>query len=333
MRFLRKHALAVLIAALLLLQLPVFFLVKGLSDEFRRPWEINPGMFVRDPDLLWRLAPGFRAKPPLEMAINSLGYRGKEFAPRKRAGVYRVLCVGDSVTFGVGVNDELTYPARLERSLREAAGREVEAINGGVLGYGTPQELRYLRKEGLSLEPDLVILEVCVNDFDDNSITERYQLLREFMEKARAIRDGRKGKIHALVGEARIFFIRLGCQVKTVRLKLSGEIDPLAITASSLGQVKELCEKSGTPLLVVAFPHRGDARASRKLSAFLAAEAARLRLDLLDFFPPEGSERFSMLDEIHLSPEGCAAMAAALTAHLMRSPSRYGLAGGAHEKR
>ena len=68
--------------------------------------------------------------------INSLGMRGPEMAPEKAPGVYRILCLGGSTTFGSGASEGAKpYPARLEQHLNERAppgGRyEVEHVVDG----------------------------------------------------------------------------------------------------------------------------------------------------------------------------------------------------------
>src|SRR5579864_579576 len=86
----------------------------------------------------------FRSNPTWRIAINDAGFRSDAFAP-KAAGTIRVACVGDSWTFGMNVNQDQTYPARLAawlRTLRPDARFEVE--NFGVLGYSSFQGRRLL---------------------------------------------------------------------------------------------------------------------------------------------------------------------------------------------
>src|SRR5215207_4791266 len=75
--------------------------------------------------------------------VNSKGLRGPEIPYTKPAGVYRVLVLGDSFTFGAQVEEDDTLVVRLAEHLRAAAARagsaitEVETINGGVDGWNT----------------------------------------------------------------------------------------------------------------------------------------------------------------------------------------------------
>jgi len=104
--------------------------------------------------------------------FNSRGLRGPEVAIPKPADTFRVLVLGDSVVEGAQVAYEETMAARLGPALAEqAGGRRVEAVNAGVAGFGTGQQLLFLEREGLAYQPDLVVLVFTIaNDVADNSI-------------------------------------------------------------------------------------------------------------------------------------------------------------------
>jgi len=111
------------------------------------------------------LPPGAHA-PAREVTytINAAGYRG-ELAPPKEEGELRIAVVGDSFVFGSLVNDAETLPAQLEEllELRLGAGR-VRVINLGVPGYQLRQLVQVLEQRVARLEPDVVILNLYVND-------------------------------------------------------------------------------------------------------------------------------------------------------------------------
>ena len=99
--------------------------------------------------------------------INSIGLRGPEI-PTKAPGEFRILLMGDSFPFGIGVTEEQALPAVLERLLQEEAppGQRVRVINMGTVSYNSVQELRQLEELGLSLRPDAVVLNYCINDIE-----------------------------------------------------------------------------------------------------------------------------------------------------------------------
>lgn len=101
--------------------------------------------------------------------LNSRGYRNKEFSIRKGRDTRRILILGDSMTFGWGVPDENTYPAVLENILNSEKGKRWEVINAGYLGgLSLDGYYIYLKEEGLSLSPDIIIAGFTVfNDISD----------------------------------------------------------------------------------------------------------------------------------------------------------------------
>ena len=105
---------------------------------------------------------------PWNVAIttNRLGFRGRETTVAKPAGVFRVVALGDSSTFGVCVGDDETFCAMAEGLANSDArsGRRVEVINAGVIGYNTMQGLRALERVILPLRPDCVVVSFAVND-------------------------------------------------------------------------------------------------------------------------------------------------------------------------
>jgi lysophospholipase L1-like esterase len=93
---------------------------------------------------------------------NSDGFRDRPVGPR-RAGVRRVVVLGDSYTFGWAVAADDVFPRRLEEELR-SRGRGVEALNCGVPGYGTVAELEVARLTLPRYQPDVVLLAYVMND-------------------------------------------------------------------------------------------------------------------------------------------------------------------------
>lgn len=110
-----------------------------------------------DDALGWSLVPGARAVSKstgqaIEYAINSSGFRDREFPREKPAGVFRILVLGDSHAFGFGVPLDTHFTKLLEGYFTN-----VEVMNLGVSGYGVDQELLFLRDTGFAYHPDLVV--------------------------------------------------------------------------------------------------------------------------------------------------------------------------------
>jgi lysophospholipase L1-like esterase len=166
-----------LLARLLLLggSVAVGLLAAELAVRLVRPQPVmlvSQGLYAPDPPRRYHLQPGFRGTVTnrvefdTRFAINREGLRGPEIGP-KAPGTLRVLALGDSFTFGVGAQEEETYPARLQQILRTRRIR-AEVLNAGAPGFGVPDEVAWFERWGRPLQPDVVVLAVFVaNDLQD----------------------------------------------------------------------------------------------------------------------------------------------------------------------
>jgi len=103
----------------------------------------------------------------VHVTTNEMGLREKPIGSKQPAE-FRILILGDSVTFGWGVREEDTFPRRLEVNLGRELGVPVRVINSGVGSYNTEQELAFLRLRGPQIAPDLVLLLYVDNDIEIN---------------------------------------------------------------------------------------------------------------------------------------------------------------------
>jgi len=98
---------------------------------------------------------------------NEDGLRDRTFIKPKPEGVYRILVLGDSFTWGVGLTVEETIPKLLETALNARGdGRVVEVVNAAIPGYNTVEEFNQLRGLGMTYEPDFVLLIFNMNDIE-----------------------------------------------------------------------------------------------------------------------------------------------------------------------
>jgi lysophospholipase L1-like esterase len=103
----------------------------------------------------------------VDVRINSQGLRDDEYSVTKPDGVYRIMMLGDSTTFGWGVPLNETSAKILERNLNaeHVPGYDhVEVLNAGVGNYDTVQEVTYYETRGRAFHPDLVVLVYFIND-------------------------------------------------------------------------------------------------------------------------------------------------------------------------
>lgn len=129
-------------------------------------WDERP--YEPDDELPHVHRPGFEGRwDGTWYGINSLGMRGPEITRRPATGEVRILAVGDSCTFGKGVEDADTWPRQLERLVgdRLPPGRHAVVANLGVNGYSGWDYRKVVEDVGLGLQPDLVIVGYNLNDF------------------------------------------------------------------------------------------------------------------------------------------------------------------------
>lgn len=173
-------ALASMLVALLLCEFALRLSGDALTlhqERFSFRW------MVYDPVLSWRNVPGSWTKKYYaegvvrseHLRINAHGFRGDEITTPKPAAATRIVCLGDSVTFGIinnprpGRSDArmipiASYPGELRRGLERDAPGRFEVINAGVIGYSSSHGLRQLVTELLELEPDILTVRFGVND-------------------------------------------------------------------------------------------------------------------------------------------------------------------------
>jgi lysophospholipase L1-like esterase len=119
-----------------------------------------------DPVLAWRNQANYSSA---DLRINGAHFRGKEeVSVQKPPGVERVVCLGDSRTFGIWLDSgrlrfDNAYPPMLETLLR-SHGSAVEVLNAGVVGYSSAHGLRQLMTRVLRLQPDIVVVAFGFND-------------------------------------------------------------------------------------------------------------------------------------------------------------------------
>lgn len=94
--------------------------------------------------------------------LNAYGFRGRDFAVDKRAGVRRILFVGDSFAEGIGADDDHTISRQFEDLWNKNAA--AEAINLGVSGNGILTHAEIVKDVVPLLHPDDVFVVLCWND-------------------------------------------------------------------------------------------------------------------------------------------------------------------------
>jgi lysophospholipase L1-like esterase len=123
---------------------------------FRRP--LAPFVPSANQKLIYELNPAYPG-------INALGMAQGPVDLARLHDRLVIAVIGDSHTYSIEMsNHAYGFPARLEHALNAEPGEQFTVLNFGVPGYNTVQELEVLRAKALRFEPDLIILQYCIND-------------------------------------------------------------------------------------------------------------------------------------------------------------------------
>lgn len=155
-----------------------------------------PTFYTTDDARGFALRPGaqgwYRKEGESYVRVNSRALRDREHQEQKPHGTLRIAVVGDSYAEALQVEQQDAFWAVAERELGRQcaalAGREIEAVNFGVSGYGTAQELLTIRHHVFRYSPDIVLLAFTTN----NDITDNSRALKRADEMPYfTLRDGR----------------------------------------------------------------------------------------------------------------------------------------------
>lgn len=140
-----------------------------------------------DPDLGWVSVPNVAIPdmygPGADLHTTTQGFRGRVDPPAEApAGKARLVCSGDSFTFGHGVGDDETWCALLAR-----LDPRLETVNMGEAGYGVDQAFLWYRRDGARLAPAVHVFAFIDGDFD-RMRTARF--LDDYGKPTLALRDG-----------------------------------------------------------------------------------------------------------------------------------------------
>jgi hypothetical protein len=189
------------------------------------------------------------------VTYNEHGLRDHPILPKGK-GEYRVLALGDSIVFGWGVPQDQIFPLRLEQLLQSRLGGMVRVINTGVGGYNTVQEVAYFKHEGITLQPDLVVLTYVENDIDETPshlIRDADAEAQSFL--ARAMRPLEKLWLYRLVQHAQDHGFHVRDDPRPMRSSDSKGWDD---SISALDELVSMCRAHNVPLMIFYYRLKAD---------------------------------------------------------------------------
>ncbi len=301
-----------------------------------------------DPLLGYELRP---LAPDGPSRINSAGFRDREFPAEKPSGVFRIVALGDSVTFGQPREPEQSYPKHLERLLNACAQDLCfEVLNLGVTGYNALQVAERLRVLGLRYHPDLVLYGYVLNDPQELSIEREALLDLRAAEEQRFHESLRRGLLRRL-SSSRLFLLARWTawneeSADPLRPRFRHRVDPgyealqagdsrgqyfrelhedpegRARLRQGLDRLAEAARAAGVPVLVALFPLflETSPYPLADVHELVGGEARARGFDVLDLAPvfrsaAAGIEALAV-DFLHPGDRGCRVAALAVVEHL-----------------
>ncbi len=225
--------------------------------------------------------------------INALGYRDVDRAQPKPEGVKRVLCLGDSFTWGVGVMWDDAWPQRVERLVSRTRGERWEAVSLAEPGMNAVQQASRLDSEGWGYGPDVVVFGYVLNDSEDENAAEARRA-RDWAEEERE----KKARAPSLLSHSALFRVvssRVHATVEN-RRRITGyrsmyadDYAGWADARKALSAMGGMCRARGVPFVVVIFPlfanPLDDGYPFRELHAKVAQAAGESGARVVDLLP------------------------------------------------
>jgi len=289
--------------------------------------EAKIGMTLENSKRVYGLRPNERnVYIGVTVETNSLGFREKEYPVERRPGVKRIVVLGDSYTFGTGVEFKDIFTKRLEAALNG-----VEVIGFGVPGYNTTNELATLREVAARFKPDLVIVGYVLNDAElaqpDGATAPRAtQGQRRVLDEVHiAMKDASKlyRFLAPRAGEvAKLFGMRYAVGATNRMIRAFEDDAPGWIESrASLLAIAEESRRLGAATLVAVFPMMVDfasyplAPAHERIRAFCEANNIAV-VDLLPSFKGRNAADYIVVMDGHPNGRAHEIFAARILEHL-----------------
>ena len=177
MNSMKKSKLIYVIYLILILSITAIFSIQIFDKKISKPQQsgkiIEPIINIKeipiDEFLIYSLKEQQETEKKCEYEErNNLGFKDFEWQIQKPSNTYRIITLGDSMTVGLCVRNEYTWPKQLEGKLNDLNFPiKLEVFNMGSheLDTGTSEELGTLKNFSLKYNPNMIILEYYNNDW------------------------------------------------------------------------------------------------------------------------------------------------------------------------
>ncbi|MBF0105405.1 MAG: SGNH/GDSL hydrolase family protein [Deltaproteobacteria bacterium] len=293
----------------------------GADIKYMTMDEPVPNMWVSDDHA------GFVNKPHLNHEVfghvkgitNSIGFRAnREYALNKDPKTLRIIGFGDSVTWGIKVNQEHSFLGYLESKLNKQVANltvtrpdssvlhgihprsvdveiprqghaNIEVINAGVIGYSTYQERAFFENLVVKYKPDIAFINFCDNDWlateDPFKNVRRvyFYYLRDFLKRER--QNLSNEEIATVIKLAEIIRAHPG-QVwpETSRQNLDRKILNKVMIEAPMKEMALIARQHGVKLVYVFIPTEYPTSNQRETQLHLQKVLSSLGVDFIDLF-------------------------------------------------
>lgn len=244
--------------------------------------------------LIYEPIPNIRSKfEGKNTSINSWGMRDKEYTAIKPQDTYRIVVLGDSLTYGTCLEYGERYTDILEDILNDKSKKNVEVLNFGVPGYSTQQEIETYRTKAAKFDPDLVIVGYCLNDeFESSGEINLFRAYFPIWERFYSWIALRNGFCHFGI------LPNVYCRKYQIKTEVS----------ESFYELRRVVDKQ-IPIAVVLFPRLVDYAVYDKNDFHLHSKVFNASkengfyfLDLLDYYKEYDSSSLRLFESEYLHP-------------------------------
>lgn len=299
--------------------------------------------YISHPDLFSVLAPDQDAwageddpstgRTRYPVHVNAHGQRGPDYPLEKPAGEFRVIVLGDSMTYGLGVRDEETFPALLEERCSASGRDDVRVVNAGVAKYATYNYLRWIETQAERFDPDLIVV-ACFMGNDMGLPTRSIMSIPVPMENVlrrsalaywvymkyrlrRAKRDlaDQMGKPFEQIEDADLLQF---AGVEDSKLSFQEKVQLWEHSLTHFEGMKAAADELGVPLVCLLVPTQwmlGAEEGQAPIPGWLSKRLGDLGIPVVSPMPelePLGEQAYLVFDPGHFSVAGHEATAAAL---------------------
>lgn len=296
---------------------------------------------------------------PFRYTTNAEGFRYSplDYAPQREGP--RILCLGDSFTFGSFVNDDQSFPSVMARRLFNPGHFTGQVINAGFAGYSIADELEYYVAKGRRLKPNLVVLSIYLG----NDVRTAAQPGFRQAVAATPLLDRLKLQLSRYALYNGLVYARLRLMVALGYLRRGPDVDveflgsaeraatrpakpeeaaPVSdpeverawsAFADTVRKVVATIQRDDVPLLIVAFPHRSQLNqpTSGAFQQRLTTLCGELGVPCLDLLPRMREEQargvftlYNTVGDDHPTPAGHELVATEVL-HVLVTDPRFAL--------